>query len=375
MGDLRNDDGLAEWLTAVLWASGSLTSGRVLAVASDATGAFNSAAAHLRLTYSEDAPESAPRAVFLKRSLPAPWAVRAGVAEVAFYRQIAALPDAAARLPMIVPCFAAGYDPERETSYVLLQDVSQTHHAPLTRDQILTAGQNIPRPRDLDRVVTTLARFHAFWWEHPMLALDPGETGIAAVERADFDAMMARRSAAWERVLAREGDTLPAEMCRLVERVLAGLPTLWECHWGPRSSERRQVTVTHGDAYFANFLVPRDPESDAPTYLIDWQSPETNVGAEDLVNMLATFWTSPQRREGGREERVLRRYHETLLAHGVSGYTWDELLRDYRLALIDWLLVPVQDAGDGSRRNYWWPKLKCLAAAYEDWRCDELLAQ
>jgi hypothetical protein len=368
---------LVAWLTTVLRAGESLPSGRVVAVASGANGAFNSAVSHLRLTYSSDAPASAPRRLLLKRSLPSEWGMRMASVEVAFYREIATLaarPDAAGRLPMIVPCHAAEYDAERQSSSLLLEDVSQTHYPPLTRDQQLTPGANVPAPRDLDRVVTTLARFHAYWWGHPLLCGGEGALGSWYPTRDDIAAMIARREAALARLLAREDGDLPMELRQLVERVIAALPDRWDRHVAPRLRDRRQITLVHGDAYFANFLTPVDPASDAPTYLIDWQGPEANLGAQDLVNMIATFWTSEQRHEGGREMRALRRYHETLQAYGVSGYSWDDLLFDYRFAVLDWLLVPIQDAGDGSRHDYWWPKLHCLAAAYRDLGCEGLLA-
>jgi hypothetical protein len=303
--------------------------------------------------------------------------MRTAPLEVAFYREIAALiagPDAAARLPMIVPCHAAEYDATRRSSSLLLEDVSETHHAPLTRDQQLTPGANVPTSRDLDRVITTLARFHAYWWGHPLLCGGEGVIGSSYPTRDDIAAMIARREAALGRLLAREDGDLSTELRRLVERVMAALPDAWERHVAPRMRERRHITLVHGDAYFANFLTPRDPASDAPTYLVDWQGPEANLGAQDLVNMIATFWTSAQRHEDGREMHALRRYHETLLAYGVSGYGWEDLLADYRFAILDWLLVPIQDAGDGSRHDYWWPKLHCLAAAYRGLGCEALLA-
>ena len=63
-----------------------------------------------------------------------------------------------------------------------------------------------------------------------------------------------------------------------------------------------------------------------PTYLIDFDSVSANLPAYDLVYMSATFWTPEQRKEAGREEKLLRRYHNTLQAHGVSGYSWDDLM-------------------------------------------------
>jgi hypothetical protein len=71
--------------------------------------------------------------------------------------------------------------------------------------------------------------------------------------------------------------------------------------------------------------------------------------------------------------RLLRRYHGALLAHGVKGYEWDDLVVDYRLMLILRIFLPVWDASNGSPRAYWWPKFRCLTDAYRDWRCEELL--
>lgn len=94
--------------------------------------------------------------------------------------------------------------------------------------------------------------------------------------------------------------------------------------------------------------------------------------AIDLTYLCAAFWTPAFRREGGREEGLLRRYHRALLAHGVAGYGWDDLLADYRLALGVMIFLPVWDRTNGSSRGYWWPKLQCLTGAYRDWRCAEL---
>lgn len=77
--------------------------------------------------------------------------------------------------------------------------------------------------------------------------------------------------------------------------------------------------------------------------------------------MCATFWTREQRR--GYEQRVLRRYHRAL---GRPDYRYEDLLADYRIGVADWSTVPVQDAADGSRRDYWWPKMCCLLDAFSD---------
>jgi hypothetical protein len=58
-------------------------------------------------------------------------------------------------------------------------------------------GQNVPGPDLLDAVVSTLARFHASWWEHPLLCSDEGDIGCWFPTRAAFEAMVAETSSAY----------------------------------------------------------------------------------------------------------------------------------------------------------------------------------
>ena len=57
----------------------------------------------------------------------------------------------------------------------------------------------------------------------------------------------------------------------------------------------------------------------------------------------------------------------------MQDYTWDDLIIDYRPGLIYWLLVPVQDRFGGASKDYCWPKMQCLVAAFDEWGCAELL--
>ncbi|MEZ4617979.1 MAG: hypothetical protein R2867_21055 [Caldilineaceae bacterium] len=70
---------------------------------------------------------------------------------------------------------------------------------------------------------------------------------------------------------------------------------------------------------------------------------------------------------------ILQRYHQGLQRHGVTNYSWTQLLADYRSGLIFWVLMPVQDGADGAAKSYWWPKMQCLLAAFEEWECAEIL--
>jgi hypothetical protein len=307
--------------------------------------------------------------MILKRNGQEDWAVEAGIEEVRFYRLVAALNPPA---PAIVPCYAAAHDPGSGDSYLLLQDLSESHSQPVTRDQQISIVQAVPPADAVEQVVDTLARHHAYWWDHALLQAKTFDVGYWSRNAERFTQYWQRRSRAWESLAEGEAAWFPDELRRLYERVLAHLRRHWEADLEPRFSTRKNLTLVHGDAYFANFLCPKNG-ADGATYLIDWQSPTVDIGGYDLANLCATFWTPEQRREDQREEKILRRYLSVLQAHGAAEYGWEDLVRDYQAGLIYWLLVPLQDRYDGSSKDYWWPKMQCLVAAFREWGCDELL--
>lgn len=330
--------------------------------------AFNSVITHLTPTYSPDVPADAPRRLLLKRNLSAAWAIRDAEREVGFYRLVAPL---AAALPMLVRCYGAAFDAEPGTSYLLLDDLSETHVTPLTRERVL-ALDGVPSDDHIHGVIDTLATFHAYWWEHPTLGHGVTPVSRWYRDRAAYEQFVRDATADWERFIAAEGATFPDDLRTLYERAVAGLPLLWDRYLARRVTTHTNLTLSNGDSYFAQFLCPKAPAT-GNTYIIDFQSPKADFAALDLVYLFATFWTPEQRREHDREERLLRRYHRALQGCGISGFSWDDLLADYRLMVLLMIFFPLWDQVNGSKRAYWWPKLQCLTGAYRDLGCKDLL--
>jgi len=359
------------WLTAILRESGVLTGGQVQNVTSQTTGAFNSHTQQLQLFYSDDAPSGLAKSMILKANKPELWAVEAGAEEVKFYQTAAGLHPSP---PALVPCYAALYNPESGNSYLLLRDLSDTHLAPVTRDQQISIVHSVPSTVNIERVIVALARHHAYWWNHPLLPSETFHIGYWSRDANRFDQYLQRRQTAWESLRVDEARWFPSNVRNLYDRVLAYLRHHWRRYLEPRFSTYSHLTLVHGDSYFSNFLCPRH-EDGGTTYLLDWQSPTFDIGGYDLANLCATFWTSAQRHEAQRERKLLERYHRELVKAGVSNYSWDDLISDYQSGLIYWLLVPVQDRYDGSSRDYWYPKMQCLVTAFQEWHCEELLGR
>jgi hypothetical protein len=192
-------------------------------------------------------------------------------------------------------------------------------------------------------------------------------------DHAHYERRIADCARDWSSFISTIGADFPADLRALYERTLEGLPRLWEPHLARRVATRVNLTLSNGDCYFAQFLCPNDPgDSAEPTYIIQFQGICTDLPAMDRVFLFATFWTPEQRREGNREQRLLCHHLDTLHAHGITDYTWDDLLANYRFAVLFMILYPIWDQANGSSRDYWWPRLSCLTGAFRDLGCADL---
>ena len=157
----------AAWLTSILRQQGCLDQGDVVGVQKESPYFSGmSVLSRLTLTYSLDAPASAPSLLLLKIPVSEPeWIVTPGQGkkEVEFYGTVAgAMSDAPA-----VRCYDAVHCPESGRSHLLLDDVSATHSRP--------EWPLPPLNVQCEKLIDCIARFHAFWWEHPRLGGDIGE--------------------------------------------------------------------------------------------------------------------------------------------------------------------------------------------------------
>ncbi len=293
-----------------------------------------------------------------------------GQEEAAFYKLVT-LDDTTGDLDtsMLVPCLDAAFDAEGGASHLLLIDVSATHEPPVAREALLELNGVPPEVRLLG-IIEALARFHATWWEHPLLNRRPATLlAEARSSRAASAQHWQKHREDYEFFIRTHGEGVSAKTRALYERVLGAHETIWTKYLGLRVTDMSNLTLTHNDLYLTQFLSPK--VASGPTYLVDFQSVCTDFAARDLVYLLATFWTREQWRR--LERKLLSHYHQILTEHGVRGYSLETLFNDYRLALTDMIFHPLWDTTYGADALYWGPKLRCLLDAYEDWNCAELL--
>jgi len=123
----------------------------------------------------------------------------------------------------------------------------------------------------------------------------------------------------WPRFVAQYGSALAASALRLGEEYGASLSG-WRRSWtGP-------CCVTHGDYRLDNMMFGTE-EGGYPLATVDWQTVGHGPGILDAAYFIGNGLRAPDRR--AHEMELLNRYHDALVARGVSGYEWKLCLADY----------------------------------------------
>lgn len=319
-----------EWITLAFRENGVLASGKVVEVETTSIGqdrGFTGVIACVQLQYA-DREEAAPSSVVVKiptATRNTPSAYRAAqekdvmatrryfercAREVAFYHQVAPLNS----LP--VPRLYYGAEDEATGRVILvLEDL----HTARMGDALGGCS-----PQDAILVIDQLARFHAQWWNHPRL------DAFSWLPRWGGDSQVAQNRYVQliDPFLQHFGSRVPKRVRKIMDALATNYGAVRE------RLKRLPETMIYGDIHLDNILFFPFEHNPRVT-LIDWQSVAHGRGAIDLALFLfGSLETTMLRAVKGD---LLRRYHELLLAGGVTGYRFSQLMEDCHLVLL-WLL-------------------------------------
>jgi hypothetical protein len=333
-------------LTSALRTSGKLREGEIVSI--NVTEQHQTAISHLRfmeVVYSPASRPTPPIRLLLKWPVE-PSAQPGGDAETRFYRDLAP----ALSSPPILRCLATAPATSAEP-WLLLEDLRTSHRCPPWPDR--------PADSDLQEAVIVLAGLHAGWWEGQGAENPLGTPHTETSLRAMVGDVRAHLPAFLEVV---------ADLSRADRQVLE---TVFNSPLRPwlRLTDQRGLTLIHGDAHTWNFLFPRS--GSGMPYLIDWQTWHSDVGARDLAYMMALHWDRRVRQQ--LERPLLELYHRELVQRGVTMYTFEELLLDYRKCVVRNLTFPIIFWSRGFPRERWRYRLDRALAAFHDFNCTELL--
>jgi thiamine kinase-like enzyme len=235
--------------------------------------------------------------------------------EVRFYEEIA--DEVELRTPKR---YYSHFDPETNDYILLMEDMG----AALCGNQV--AG--CPAENAIT-VLRNMARFHATWWEHPRLeSLDWIPYGNHPIHQSAQQAYQD----CWDNFLKNFGDRLSARALTAAERLSTRIIDLQNAITKP------PMSIAHGDLRYDNLYFNADEMAVA-----DWQIVLRGRASYDAAYFMSQSVDPAVRKSC--EMEALRTYHETLREGGVSGYSFDDLMWDYRSTAMYCLVYPVISGG------------------------------
>jgi aminoglycoside/choline kinase family phosphotransferase len=247
------------------------------------------------------------------------------VKEVSFYRELVG--DLSIRTPRV---YHADIDDTGVRFVLLMQDMSPA----VQGDQLTGCTPDVARA-----ALRELVGLHAPRWNdealksYPWLYVPPEEG--RSMSRSMLPML-------WNGFRDRYAD-------RLSDQVRTAGPVLFDSIEGYVADAGGPKTVVHGDYRLDNLLL--GPHADDVT-VVDWQTIALGTAGSDVAYFIGAGLLPDVRRE--HEDDLVRGYHDDLLAAGVTGFSPDELWRDYRrgswaglvMAVGASMLVERTDRGD-----------------------------
>ncbi len=169
---------------------------------------------------------------------------------------------------------------------------------------------------DTRRSLQVLAQFHAAnWMRADALESCPNIWPIDILPKVGQASYLRNR----DQFVERFGPALSDGMLDRLDAIQERIPALYA------SLAAEPWTLLHGDFRLDNILFR--PNGD--TIVLDFQGLLTGRPAFDVAYFITTALTAEHREE---EERLLRTYHDALVAAGELSYSWEQLVRDCDLA-------------------------------------------
>ncbi|TMB91781.1 MAG: DUF1679 domain-containing protein [Chloroflexi bacterium] len=267
----------------------------------------------LRLTYSQRLPGD-PVSLVLKTPAGSAGNRAQAIAfdmytrEACFYRELAPT------LRLSVPrCYFARVDPDTGEAILVLEDLGRLQSG----DQV--GGLDASRART---AVTRLAAAHAQWWDAEALRRFSWLPSLDSPVMRRLERLYGRQ---WPAFIDAYGAHLPAGSAQLGARVAGCVDEVLV------RLSRPPATLVHGDFRADNLYFAARRDDDA-VVVADWQVVSRGRAAFDVAYLLCQSMTSDVRRR--HEWALLRSWHATLVACGVTGYSFGDALADYSVGLL-----------------------------------------
>ena len=228
--------------------------------------------------------------------------------ESMFYREIAAVAD------MPTPdLYFSDSDGSIGNSVLMIEDLSDAR-----------LGDSVEgcSSEEIQLAIHSLAEFQADYWGNVaemQYAWLPAKSADTEIYSREYDQ-------AWKALKVKAGDAMPDHLWELGQELGQHIGAI-RTHLSTAP-----LTLVHGDYRPDNCFFGGEFDR-RPLAVFDWEYCTKGRGVYDVATFLCEVFTPEQRIR--HELDCLRLYHSQLLDGGVSGYTFDQCLTDYRLSFLD----------------------------------------
>jgi len=171
---------------------------------------------------------------------------------------------------------------------------------------------------ELEVAMRSAAKLHAAFWNSPILEADWLRPVIDGNDESRDDNRI-RTQQALKLLRESPDDTTYVEDC--IEQLLVLLPK------APKTTPLPSpVTLAHGDFHGNNLHIRGDDIT-----VFDWQLVSKGTPAMDIANLIAS--SSEPADFDEIAERLLRTYHEALIAEGITNYSYKKLRQGFTDAM------------------------------------------
>jgi len=230
--------------------------------------------------------------------------------EVAFYRTLAHTVEISRP-----HCYLAALEHGTANVVIVMEDVAPAEQG----DQIRGCSVD-----DATIAIDEAAKLHGPRWGDPTLKelawLDRSATSGGLVGMLQF---------VWDGFVERYRATLSDASLEVGPRVIASVEKM-------AAYQPVALTPIHYDYRLDNMLFGHP---DRPLVVVDWQTVQLGMGPSDVAYFLGNAFEPEVRR--GCEEQLVQRYHDALLAYGVTGYSQEQCWEEYRRSSCASLLMAV----------------------------------
>ena len=312
------DDITPEWLTGALRANANLNDPVVESLSVKPTGnGYAGVLGRLTVIYADEC--DTPSTLIAKLPSVDPDIRKYAIDDGMYRRETRFYQDLAKDSGIPVPkCYYADLDSKTGGFVLLLEDLGDMREG----DEV--AGCSV---EDAMNVVRNLAQLHAAWWNDGRTAsLD----WLAGTESPSMTGMRLQNLyvEAWDKTSHTFARIYPPDTFNIAERLGPNLAVVLQ------AATTGHQTLNHGDTHLGNMFF-RDPE----VVLVDWQNVMVTSPALDIAYFIQGSLQIETRRT--HEQELLDEYLTTLYRNGVTGYSRDQLIDDYRRGVLRTLVPSV----------------------------------